>query len=49
MIMEFDGKLELTINGRNTPDLRFPKNMNSYFSYSEGAKSSKSDKEAVLL
>ncbi|HRP52584.1 MAG TPA: RNA polymerase factor sigma-54 [Fluviicola sp.] len=50
MIMEFDGKLELTINGRNTPDLKVSKEYEQLLrSYSEGAKSSKSDKEAVLF
>lgn len=48
MITEFEGKLELTMNGRNAPDLRVSKSYeNMLRSYSEGAKTSKSDKEAV--
>ncbi len=50
MITEFEGKLELTINGRNTPELKVSKGYeNMLRSYSEGAKTSKSDKEAVLF
>ncbi|HNS42917.1 MAG TPA: RNA polymerase factor sigma-54 [Taishania sp.] len=48
MVTEFEGKLELTINGRNAPELKVSKDYeNMLRSYSEGAKTSKSDKEAV--
>lgn len=50
MIYEFDGKLELSINGRNTPDLKVSKDYEQLLrSYSEGAKTSKADKEAVTF
>lgn len=50
MITEFEGKLELTINGRNAPELKVSKGYeNMLRSYSEGAKTSKSDKEALLF
>lgn len=48
MITEFEGKLELSINGRNTPELKISKGYeNMLRSYSEGAKTSRSDKEAL--
>lgn len=48
MITEFEGKLELSINGRNAPELRISKGYeNMLRTYSEGAKTSKSDKEAM--
>jgi RNA polymerase sigma-54 factor len=48
MITEFEGRLELTINGRNAPELKVSRDYeNMLRSYSEGAKTSKSDKEAV--
>ena len=48
MITEFEGLLELTINGRNSPELKVCRDYeNMLRSYSEGAKTSKSDKEAV--
>jgi len=48
MITEFEGKLELSMNGRNAPDLRVSKGYeNMLRSYAEGAKTTKSDKEAV--
>jgi RNA polymerase sigma-54 factor len=47
-IIEFEGKLELSIHGRNAPDLKVSREYeNMLRGYSEGAKSSKSDKEAV--
>lgn len=48
MIIEFEGRLELTINGRNSPELKISREYERMLrSYSEGAKTSKSDKEAV--
>lgn len=48
MITEFEGKLELTINGRNAPELKVSKEYeNMLRTYSEGAKTSRADKEAV--
>src|SRR5690606_11820939 len=50
LITETEGKLHLTINGRNAPELKFShayKNMQK--SYAEGAKTTKSDKEAVTF
>jgi RNA polymerase sigma-54 factor len=48
MITEFEGRLELSINGRNAPELKVSRDYeNMLRSYSEGAKTSKSDKEAV--
>lgn len=50
MIMEQDGRLELTINGRNTPELKVSREYEKMLrNYSEGAKTSKSDREAVLF
>lgn len=50
MITEFEGKLELTINGRNAPELKVSKGYeNMLRSYLEGAKTSKSDKEALTF
>lgn len=50
MISEFDGKLELTINGRNTPDLKVSKEYEQLLrSYAEGAKTSKADKDALTF
>jgi RNA polymerase sigma-54 factor len=50
MIMEMDGKLDLTINGRNTPDLKVSKEYETLLrNYAEGAKTSKSDKDALVF
>jgi RNA polymerase sigma-54 factor len=50
MIAEYDGKLELSINGRNTPELKVSKEYEQLLrSYSEGAKTTKSDKDAVVF
>lgn len=50
MLFENDGRLELSINGRNAPDLKVSKDYESMLrSYAEGAKSSKADKEAVTF
>ena len=47
-IIEFEGKLDLSIHGRNAPDLKVSREYeNMLRGYSEGAKNSKSDKEAV--
>ena len=50
LITEVEGNLHLTINGRNAPELKVShayKNMLK--NYAEGAKTSKSDKEAVTF
>lgn len=48
MITESEGRLELTINGRNTPELKVSKEYEQLMrSYAEGAKASKSDKDAL--
>lgn len=48
MITEFEGRLELSINGRNAPELKVSRDYeNMLRSYAEGAKSSKSDREAL--
>ena len=45
-----EGQLQLTINGRNAPDLKVSKQyQNMLRTYSEGAKSSKSEKEAFAF
>lgn len=50
MIVEFEGRLELTINGRNSPELKISREYERMLrSYSEGAKTSRSDKEAVTF
>ena len=49
-IVEFEGKLDLSIHGRNAPDLKVSREYeNMLRGYSEGAKTSKSDKEAVTF
>jgi RNA polymerase sigma-54 factor len=49
-IYEFDGKLELNINGRNAPELKVSREYEQLLrSYSEGAKTSKSDRDAVTF
>lgn len=49
-ITETDGKLELTLNGRNAPELKISKSYEQMLrNYSEGAKTSKSDKEALIF
>ena len=48
MLFENDGRLELSINGRNAPELKVSKEYESMLrSYAEGAKSLKSDRETV--
>ncbi len=50
IIHENEGRLELSLNARNAPELRVSKDYeNMLRSYSEGAKSSKSDKDAVTF
>jgi RNA polymerase sigma-54 factor len=50
MLFENEGRLELSINGRNAPELKVSKEYESMLrSYAEGAKSSKADKEAVTF
>ena len=48
IITENEGRLELVLNSRNAPELRISKEYeNMLRSYSEGAKTSKSEKDAV--
>lgn len=50
LITEFEGRLELTINGRNTPDLKVSRDYEQLLrGYAEGAKTSKADKEALTF
>jgi RNA polymerase sigma-54 factor len=50
MITEFEGKLELSLNGRNAPDLKVSRGYEQMLrTYTEGAKTSKSEKEAVTF
>lgn len=50
VIYENEGKLELTLNSRNTPDLKVSKGYeNMMRGYAEGAHQSKSDKEALTF
>jgi RNA polymerase sigma-54 factor len=45
-----DGKLELSLNSRNAPELKVSKGYEQMLrSYAEGAKQSRSDKEALLF
>ena len=49
-ITENEGKLTLTINGRNAPELKVSRTYkNMLKAYAEGAKSTKSDKEALTF
>ncbi len=49
-IYENEGVLELSINGRNAPDLKVSREYEQMLrSYAEGAKGSKSDKDAVTF
>ena len=48
VINEIEGRLELSLNSRNAPSLKVSREYESMLrSYSEGAKTTKSDKEAV--
>lgn len=50
MLFENEGRLELSLNGRNAPELKVSKEYEAMLrSYAEGAKSSKSDKDAVTF
>jgi len=50
MINEFEGHLELSLNGRNAPELKVSREYEQMLrSYAEGAKTSKSDKEALMF
>jgi RNA polymerase sigma-54 factor len=50
VIFENEGKLELTLNSRNAPDLKVSKGYeNMMRGYAEGAHQSKSDKEALTF
>jgi RNA polymerase sigma-54 factor len=50
MITEYEGRLDLSINGRNTPELKVSREYEQLLrGYSEGAKSSKSDKDALVF
>ena len=50
VINETDGSLELSLNSRNAPSLKVSREYESMLrSYSEGAKTTKSDKEAVTF
>ena len=50
MITEFEGRLELTLNGRNAPDLKVSREYEMMLrTYAEGAKTSKSDKDALMF
>lgn len=47
-ITEFEGKLELSINGRNAPELKVSRDYEQMLrTYSEGASKTKGDKDAV--
>jgi len=47
-IQEFDGKLEISLNGRNAPELHVSRDYATMLrNYAEGAKTSKADKEAL--
>ena len=50
ILSETEGNLELTLNARNAPELKLSKEYEGLLrSYSEGAKSSKSDKQALTF
>jgi RNA polymerase sigma-54 factor len=50
MINEFEGQLELTLNSRNAPELKVSREYETMLRmYAEGAKTSKSDKDALLF
>ena len=49
-IIENEGKLELSINGRNAPELKVSKDYKVMLkNYADGAKTSRSDKEALVF
>lgn len=50
MLTEFENQLELSINGRNSPELKISREYERMLrTYAEGAKTSKADKEAVTF
>jgi RNA polymerase sigma-54 factor len=50
MLSETDGRLELSLNSRNAPELKVSKDYEQMLrNYAEGAKTSKSDKEALVF
>ena len=50
MLFENEGRLELSLNSRNAPELKVSKEYESMLrSYAEGAKASKSDKDALTF
>ena len=50
LLIENEGELELTLNSRNAPELKISKEYETMLrAYSEGAKTSKSDKQAVTF
>jgi RNA polymerase sigma-54 factor len=50
MLFESDGRLELSLNGRNAPELKVSKDYESMLrKYAEGAKTSKADKDALTF
>lgn len=50
VITEFEGQLELTLNSRNAPELKVSRSYEMMLrTYAEGAKTSKSDKDALLF
>ena len=50
MLTEIEGRLQLTINGRNAPELKVSKDYKQMLQkYAEGAKGSKADKEAFTF
>lgn len=50
MLAETDGRLELSLNSRNAPELKVSKEYEQMLrNYAEGAKTSKSDKEALVF
>jgi RNA polymerase sigma-54 factor len=50
MIVEMEGRLDLSLNGRNAPELKVSREYEQMLrNYAEGAKTSKSDKEALVF
>ena len=50
MITEFEGQLELTLNGRNAPELKVSRTYEQMLrNYAEGAKTSRADKDALIF
>ncbi|MFM8242379.1 MAG: RNA polymerase factor sigma-54 [Crocinitomicaceae bacterium] len=50
MLFESDGRIELSLNGRNAPELKVSKDYETMLrKYAEGAKTSKADKDALTF